>query len=219
MIDQIDRPYGGRFPGGRRGGDGDGTTSPTRDPHVAAAALRRHGLRATSARIALILGLGELGHATPEQLHTTLAPTHPGLNVSTVYRTLESLTDLGLVAHAHLTGSAPSYHLTDGTEHAHLVRQDCGTITPLRGHPLQQFAAELATDPGFTVTISHLTVHGQCHPCQTRHDEPDPTTCSGGGPHDRVHCSARVRCRRRGDARESRARGARCDVGRRPPAG
>ncbi len=122
-----------------------------RDPHVVAVSLRRQGLRATSARITLILGLSELGHATPEQLHTALAPTHPGLNVSTVYRTLKSLTD---VAHAHLTGSAPSYYLTDGTEHAHLVCQDCGTITPLRGEALQHFVAELATDPGFAITIS-----------------------------------------------------------------
>jgi len=159
-----------------------GTTSPTRDPNVVATSLRQQGLRATSARITLILGLGELGHATPEQLHSALAPAHPGLNVSTVYRTLEALTDLGLVAHAHLTGSAPSYYLTDGTEHAHLVCQDCGTITPLRGEALQRFVAELATDPEFAVTISHLSVQGHCQNCRTQSTTTQPTTTQRSSP-------------------------------------
>jgi len=159
-----------------------GTTSPTRDPNVVATSLRQQGLRATSARITLILGLGELGHATPEQLHSALAPAHPGLNVSTVYRTLESLTDLGLVAHAHLTGSAPSYYLTDGTEHAHLACQDCGTITPLRGDALQRFVAELANDPGFAVTISHLSVQGHCQNCRTQSTTTQPITSQRSSP-------------------------------------
>ena len=38
----------------------------------------------------------------------------PGVNISTVYRTLELLEELGLVTHTHLGHGAPTYHAADG---------------------------------------------------------------------------------------------------------
>ena len=35
-----------------------------------------------------------------------------GVNISTIYRTLELLEDVGLVSHAHLSHGAPTYHST-----------------------------------------------------------------------------------------------------------
>ena len=48
------------------------------------------------------------------------------VNISTVYRTLELLEELGLVRHAHLSDRAPTYHSTTEPEHVHLVCRDCG---------------------------------------------------------------------------------------------
>ena len=47
------------------------------------------------------------------------------VNVSTVYRTLELLEELGLVRHAHISDRAPTYHSTTAPEHVHLVCRDC----------------------------------------------------------------------------------------------
>jgi len=166
MIDRVARPMtAGRLVDGEEAMS-VGTTSPTRDPHVAAANLRRHGRRATSARISLMLSLSELGHATPEQLHTTLAPTHPRLNASTVYRTLESLTDIG----PSPTPTSPDRPPATTSPTAPSTPTSSARTAALRGRALQRFVAELATDPGFTVTISHLTVQGHCQPCQTQRD-------------------------------------------------
>lgn len=145
-----------------------GEVRQTLDATSAAASLRSRGLRATSARVSLIVGLSELGHATPEQLHASLVSRLPNLSPSTVYRTLESLAGTGFVRHAHLTGAVPSYYLSSSTEHAHLVCRDCGTVMDLSGRQLQRFVADLADRRGFSADISHLTIEGRCADCFDR---------------------------------------------------
>ncbi len=54
--------------------------------------------------------------------------TAKGVNISTIYRTLELLDTLGLVAHTHLNHGAPTYHLATEAAHVHLVCQNCGKI-------------------------------------------------------------------------------------------
>ena len=53
------------------------------------------------------------------------------INVSTVYRTLEVLEELGLVRHAHLSDRAPTYHSVTDHEHFHLVCKNSHRACPL----------------------------------------------------------------------------------------
>lgn len=130
------------------------------------ATLRQQGLRATSARVALLAGLSELGHATVEQLHAVLVVAAPSMSLSTVYRTLESLAEHDLVRHAHLGGTVPSYYLAGGAEHAHLVCSRCGAVEELRGQTLQHFVSAIAQVAGFATNTSHLSIEGLCSTCQ-----------------------------------------------------
>ena len=50
-----------------------------------------------------------------------MAKTAAGVNITTVYRTLELLEELGLVTHAHLSHGAPTYHAVGEQQHVHLV--------------------------------------------------------------------------------------------------
>jgi Fur family ferric uptake transcriptional regulator len=136
------------------------------------AELRQRGLRATSARVAVLQTLGELGHLTAEQLHAALMPRLPTVNLSTVYRTVESLSEHDLVRHAHLSGSAPSYYLASRADHAHLVCTSCGTVKNLTGRPLHRFVFDLARSAQFSVDTSHLTVEGLCDTCQQQQQHP-----------------------------------------------
>jgi hypothetical protein len=54
--------------------------------------------------------------------------TASGVNISTVYRNLELLEELGLLQHTHLGHGAPTYSLASDHEHVHLVCRDCGGI-------------------------------------------------------------------------------------------
>src|SRR5436309_2716679 len=81
-----------------------------------AARLRQRGMRRTAQREQVLAAVRDLGHATPEQL----AEAVPGVDLTTVYRTLELLEDLGLVKHTHLGHGAPAYRPA-GDDHIHVV--------------------------------------------------------------------------------------------------
>ena len=61
--------------------------------------LHQKGLRLTPQRELVLAAVRALGHATPEEVAEKVRQTHPGINLSTVYRNLETLENVGLVLH------------------------------------------------------------------------------------------------------------------------
>src|SRR3989337_2182587 len=90
--------------------------------------LRAQGYRLTPQRQLVLEAVGELGHATPDEIVTAVRRTASGVNISTVYRTLELLENLGLVTHTHLGHGAPTYHAATDDDHVHLVCRMCGSV-------------------------------------------------------------------------------------------
>ncbi len=129
------------------------------------AELRAKGYRLTPARQLVLEAVGELGHATPDDIATAVRRTASGVNISTVYRTLELLEELGLVGHSHLGHGAPTYFVASDDEHVHLVCRSCGDITELSPDAVAPLVSELAAERGFTVDIGHFAVFGTCGSC------------------------------------------------------
>jgi Fur family transcriptional regulator, ferric uptake regulator len=88
------------------------------------------------------------------------------VNISTVYRTLELLEELGLVRHTHLTDRAPTYHSRAGDDHVHLVCRACGTVIEAPMCEFDALAASLEAAHGFDADMGHLTVFGTCAACR-----------------------------------------------------
>src|SRR5690606_13320820 len=109
-----------------------------------------------------------LGHATPDQVHTEVAKTAAGVNITTVYRTLEPLEELGLVTHTHLSHGAPTYHAVGEEQHAHLVCRACGEIQELPHELLEPVARRLAVERGFVIDVGHVALFGLCAGCKER---------------------------------------------------
>jgi Fur family ferric uptake transcriptional regulator len=128
-------------------------------------ALRARGLRVTEQRRLVLDAVESLQHCTPEQVLAHVQEQAPALNLSTVYRTLELLQDLGLVTHAHLDHGAPTYHSTRGKEHLHLVCRSCGKVEEAPADAAHQLAATLLQQKGFISDVRHLAVHGTCRDC------------------------------------------------------
>ena len=129
------------------------------------AELRARGYRLTPQRQLVLEAVGALGHATPEDIVTAVHRTASGVNISTVYRTLELLEQLGLVKHAHLGHGSPTWSLTTEDDHVHLVCRDCGGIEEVERTALAGVAEELAARRGFVVDLGHLSVFGRCAGC------------------------------------------------------
>ena len=58
--------------------------------------LRQKGLRLTPQRELVLRAVRELGHATPEEVAESVRKSHPGINLSTIYRNPVSYTHLTL---------------------------------------------------------------------------------------------------------------------------
>jgi Fur family ferric uptake transcriptional regulator len=127
--------------------------------------LREHGYRLTPQRELVLRAVDRLGHATPDQVLTAVREESQAVNVSTVYRTLELLEELGLVRHAHITDRAPTYHSAAGPEHVHLVCRSCQAIIEVAPEVVEGFTAALVSDHGFTTDVGHLTIFGTCRDC------------------------------------------------------
>jgi len=127
--------------------------------------LRARGLRLTAPRQLVLDAVRELGHATPEQVHGAVREVAAGVNITTVYRTLELLEELGLVTHTHLSHGSPTYHAATDDQHAHLVCRVCGAIEEIDPTLLGPLAGTLERERGFLLDIGHVAFFGTCRLC------------------------------------------------------
>jgi Fur family transcriptional regulator, ferric uptake regulator len=128
--------------------------------------LRAGGYRVTPQRQLVLEAVERLEHATPEEIYGEVRQTARGVNVSTVYRTLELLEQLGLVKHTHIHHGAPSYHLSEHAQHVHLVCRQCGLITEVDQSAVAPLVVALEEHQGFLTDVGHLTVFGLCTSCR-----------------------------------------------------
>lgn len=127
--------------------------------------IRSSGKRMTPQRELILRAVETLGHATPEQLLAEVHKQSRAVNLSTVYRNLEVLEELGLVRHMHLGDRAPTYHSVGGPEHFHLICRSCEKVISVAPEVVEPFAGRLEQDFGFAPDIGHLTVFGTCADC------------------------------------------------------
>jgi Fur family ferric uptake transcriptional regulator len=129
--------------------------------------LRAGGYRVTPQRQLVLEAVTKLEHATPEEIFADVRQTARGVNVSTVYRTLELLEQIGLVTHTHLGHGAPRYHLAADAQHVHLVCQQCERVTQVDPVAVRSLVSSLDTEQGFETDVGHLTVFGTCAECRS----------------------------------------------------
>jgi Fur family transcriptional regulator, ferric uptake regulator len=135
-------------------------------------ALRASGYRVTPQRQLVLEAVSRLQHATPEEIFAEVRQTARGVNVSTVYRTLELLEQLDLVSHTHLGHGAPRYHMAAEAEHVHLVCQQCERVTEVDKSAVRPLVVALEQGQGFQTDVGHLTVYGLCADCRPKASTP-----------------------------------------------
>ena len=132
----------------------------TPPPDSLAGRLRERGLRMTPQRERVMAAVTQLVHATPDQV----AEAVPDVDLTTVYRTLEVLEQIGLLAHTHLGHGAPSYRLA-GDDHVHVVCHHGSSLVDVPGRLADALAARRLDEQGFVLDRSHFTVFGTCADC------------------------------------------------------
>ena len=127
--------------------------------------LRAQGYRLTPQRELVLAAVRQLDHGSPEEILSRVRESAKGVNISTVYRTLELLEKLGLVSHTHLGHGAPAYHATTEPDHLHLVCRNCERVTEVEPTIAAGLVGDVAARFGFRTDLRHLTVFGICREC------------------------------------------------------
>jgi Fe2+ or Zn2+ uptake regulation protein len=129
--------------------------------------LREAGCRVTAQRL-LLLGLLHdcEGHASADDLYHLAQKRDPRLNLSTVYRTLNKLKEVGLVHELHLDQEYRHYELATKGAHHHLICQGCGKILEIRCFLVDEMLSHIEAEHDFKVTESQMEFVGYCVDCQ-----------------------------------------------------
>ena len=128
--------------------------------------LHSLGYRLTPQRQLVLQAVEKLGHGTPDEILAEVQQHASAVNVSTVYRTLEVLEELGLIRHAHLSDRAPTYHSVTDHVHFHLVCRNCHRVISVDPDVVAPFASRLREEQGFTIDVGHLAIFGECVECE-----------------------------------------------------
>jgi Fur family transcriptional regulator, ferric uptake regulator len=129
-------------------------------------ALKQRGLRMTPQRQLILDAVASMhGHVSAEQVYQQVVRVFPDVNISTVYRTLEVLEELGVVRHTHFHEGVAQYQRTDEAPHHHMVCSRCGSDAELDLELLQPLAAELRRRYGFEADLAHTAIVGRCRAC------------------------------------------------------
>jgi Fur family ferric uptake transcriptional regulator len=129
--------------------------------------LRRKGYRVTAQRTILLETMAHKGgHLNVQEVFQEARERLPGLNLATVYRTVESLRDAGLIDW-YSPGSEPmQFALRDqDNPHGHLVCRQCGVVSDLDLTLVKAFKQSVNDASGFDIDGSHLTLQGLCKAC------------------------------------------------------
>jgi len=129
--------------------------------------LQSKGYRLTPQRIMVVDALHSAEqHISAEEIFELVRVKYPYANISTVYRTLELLKELGLAAEISIGDGIMRYHARENSRHHHLVCTSCGCLIDLPEHELEPLRDVLEKNHRFKADINHLAIFGLCSGCR-----------------------------------------------------
>jgi Fur family ferric uptake transcriptional regulator len=127
---------------------------------------RQCGLRITRQRAIILQALCELkAHASADKVYDRVTLHRRDVDLSTVYRTLETLHNVGIVSRTDLGRGCAEYEIVGEQPHHHLVCQHCGCMIELDDAYLAPVAEDIRQDFGFDPVSSHFAIFGICQSC------------------------------------------------------
>lgn len=176
------------------------TGAPTRRPLAfesiedVTQALRAAGHRVSAAaRLVLDALFIAGGPVSAEHIAEGLGGRRAPLELTSVYRNLERLEQLGAVSHLHVGHGPGLYALVCGEDREYLVCVRCGRVTGLDSTALDSVREAVRRSFGYHVRFSHFPIHGHCAACaqaltaQATHEPSAPRNQNGAPVPEKGH--------------------------------
>jgi Fur family ferric uptake transcriptional regulator len=130
-------------------------------------ALERSGYRLTGPRRAVAdLIADQHGHFAAADLVTEARRRRMGVGRATVFRTLDALSEAGVVERIDLPSGEHAYVACQPAHHHHLVCSRCGRSLDIEDAGLRRVVAAIARRTGFRIDDHRLELFGLCPDCR-----------------------------------------------------
>ncbi|MBD5653794.1 MAG: transcriptional repressor [Candidatus Eremiobacteraeota bacterium] len=124
-------------------------------------------LYATSTRRAIVdLLKSERRYLTAAAIHRSLRLENPKLALSTVYRTLEAMHEIGTVSNRTEPSGESSYVFCTEDHHHHAVCTVCGHVDEVDCGAMEQFKKALLAQQSFALDEHAVEFYGRCARCR-----------------------------------------------------
>lgn len=108
-------------------------------------------------------------HLSADDVFGMVKPGHPEIGLATVYRTLDVLTEVGILRRTDLGDGRARYELAgedDRLQHHHLICRSCGRVEEVPGDLLDTVHAMIAVRHGFLTETHDVKFFGLCRDCR-----------------------------------------------------
>lgn len=133
--------------------------------------LRRHGLRVTRPRLAVLEVLTQGGHLEVEDITRRVRERIDTVSTQAVYDVLSALSRAGLARRLEPAGSPALFEARVGDNHHHIVCRSCGAIVDVDCVVDERPCLEPGLGHGFEVDEAEVTFWGLCPSCQDRRED------------------------------------------------
>ena len=129
---------------------------------------RDKDLRLTPQRLEIFKALATAtDHPTAETLHQRLIPGMPTLSLDTVYRTLGTFANLGLVNKVETSESQAHFEVSQ-VQHHHLICRKCKEIIDFQWKYIDKASLPEEVNSWGKIERKNIVVYGTCHKCLER---------------------------------------------------
>jgi Fur family peroxide stress response transcriptional regulator len=130
--------------------------------------LRKKGYKATTQRIAICrFALRSRDHPSAKRIYDEVKKVHPTVSLATVYKTLQILSEQGLIQELDLPESQARFD-SYVEPHINLVCLQCGNIQDFDDSAAREMVERVAAKAEFTRTGQRIDIYGICKTCRDR---------------------------------------------------
>ena len=123
-------------------------------------------LKLTPQRLAVFQYLTSTNeHPSAEVIYKALQPTYPTMSLATVYKTLNTLVEIGLIQELNVGEGNFRYDATI-TEHGHIQCLECGKVDDLYEVDFSNLNSLVESSSNYKIKYNKLFFYGVCSNCQ-----------------------------------------------------
>jgi Fur family ferric uptake transcriptional regulator len=100
-----------------------------------------------------------------QEIHALLADRGEHVGLSTVYRALQAMAEVGEIDSLRTESGESIYRRCSDTHHHHLVCRSCGATVEVEGPAVEKWTRSVAAAHGYSEVSHTLEIFGTCSSC------------------------------------------------------